>query len=562
MKLLQFVVDEVLKGSGGVLKESVIGNAVYGRDPPYDPRIDSTVRVEARRLRRKLEEYYEGEGRLDPVRISLPTGGYVPVFAVNTAKGTAAARKDRRTAAQGIFEEGRGAALAIMPFRALSRDPGDESFADGLTDELIFMMDRAQGLRIVSRTTTFQYKDKPYSIPALAAELGVDAVLQGTVRCEDGVIRVTTEASDPSGFVVWSDRFDAPDQDRMRLQERIAATVLSRLRFDSSRMRAMQASPGPVALEAHAKVYRARQLLDQQTPAALQEAMDIFLQVAESAPDYARGHSGIADCYCDLFRLGLIDHAAACAAKPAVLRALEIDSHSVEARAALATISAWFDRDPVAAEADFQRALKLGENARAARLYGVFLTIFERYEEAERLFKTARAIEPFSVQQDIAEAVSHYQTRRFQYLIGAGVGAGSKPVSLEVSVYRSLAHVFAGDPGEARSFVADADHAGANYPDLAFARAEIEAWLGQPERGLRLLNADGVVATHFARATLAAALRDEDRSFHALEEAMSQRELSTVWLRTDVRFDRMRETPRFTALLGRLKPLNAEGQRP
>src|ERR1700754_124042 len=74
MRFLQFVEDETLKGEGGSLKEAVIGNAVYGRDPPYDPRIDSTVRVEARRLRRKLDEYYEGEGRSDPVRISLPRG--------------------------------------------------------------------------------------------------------------------------------------------------------------------------------------------------------------------------------------------------------------------------------------------------------------------------------------------------------------------------------------------------------------------------------------------------------------------------------------------------------
>src|SRR5262249_46928126 len=80
MEFLRFVVDETLAGRGKTLKESVIGHRVYRRDPLYDPRIDSTVRVEARRLRSKLQEFYAGDGRLDPVVITVPTGGYVAVF--------------------------------------------------------------------------------------------------------------------------------------------------------------------------------------------------------------------------------------------------------------------------------------------------------------------------------------------------------------------------------------------------------------------------------------------------------------------------------------------------
>ncbi|HEY0219478.1 MAG TPA: hypothetical protein VGC26_06920, partial [Afipia sp.] len=418
----------------------------------------------------------------------------------------------------------------------------------------IFAMGSAQGLRVISRNTIFQYKDRAYSLPVLAGELGVDAVLQGTVRRDSNVIRVTVEVSDPVGFVQWSDRFDAPDTERMKLQERIATTIFSRMRFDSSRLRAMQVTPGPVALEAHAKVYRARQLLDRQTPMALREAADIFLQVAGSAPDYARGHSGVADCYCDLFRLGLIGHSEASAvAKPAVRRALEIDPQSVEAHAASATISAWLDRDKETAETDFLRAFKLGENARAARLYGVFLTIFGRDEEAERLFRQARAIEPFSMQQDIAETVSLYQTRQFAPLIEASKADG-RLISVEVLVRRALAHVFAGNPADARFFIADIEHVASAYPDLIFARAEIEALLGEPERGRRVLNDYSNGATWFARATLAAALNNEDQAFATLEKAVDQRELSTVWLRTDVRFDRIRDAPRFVALLKKMAP--------
>ncbi|TWB43019.1 hypothetical protein [Nitrospirillum viridazoti] len=564
LAFLHFIVEETLKDGGATLREAVIGNAVYGREPPYDPRIDSTVRVEARRLRRKLEDHYAGPGRADPVVVSLPTGGYVPHFTLNTTPPAVETDAPAPLAEGPTYTPGFGAAVAVMPLRALSRAPGDESFADGLTDELIYALGRAQGLRVASRAVAFQAHDQGWTVPALARELGVDAVLQGTVRRQDGMLRVTVEVSNPKGFVIWSDRFDAPDHEHLRLQERIAATVLSRVRLDTSAMRASRIAPGPVALEAHARVYRARQLLDQQTPAALYEALEIFQRVAEGAADYARGHSGVADCQCDLFRLGLVGHAEAKAtADAAVRRALEIDPQSVEALTARATVAAWLDRDAPAAEADFARALRLGDHARAARLYGVLLTILDRQEEAEHLFREARAIEPFSVQQDIAEAISHYQGRRHAHLIATGPQADGQAagMSAEVLVCRALAHVFGGDPDGARALVGPIERATAKHPDLVYARAEIEAWLGEPERGWRLLaTSDTVPATAFTRATLAAALNEEARGLAALNHAIDRRELSTVWLRTDSRFDAWRDRPGFQAVMDRLLPPKAAVQ--
>ncbi|MEC4591044.1 hypothetical protein VPG91_08605 [Nitrospirillum amazonense] len=564
LAFLHFIVEETLKDGGATLREAVIGNAVYGREPPYDPRIDSTVRVEARRLRRKLEDHYAGPGRADPVVVSLPTGGYIPHFSLNTAPPAVEPDAPTPLAEGPTYTPGFGAAVAVMPLRALSRAPEDESFADGLTDELIYALGRAQGLRVASRAVAFQAHDQGWTVPALARELGVDAVLQGTVRRQGGMLRVTVEVSNPKGFVIWSDRFDAPDHEHLRLQERIAATVLSRVRLDSSAMRASRIAPGPVALEAHARIYRARQLQDQQTPTALYEALEIFQRVAEGAADFARGHSGVADCQCDLFRLGLLSHAEAKAtADAAVRRALEIDPQSVEALTARATVAAWLDRDAPAAEADFARALRLGDHARAARLYGVLLTILDRQEEAEHLFREARAIEPFSVQQDIAEAISHYQGRRHAQLIAAGPPADGQAAGLsaEVLVCRALAHVFGGDPDGARALVGPIERATAKHPDLVYARAEIEAWLGEPERGWRLLaTSDTVPATAFARATLAAALNDEARGLAALNHAIDRRELSTVWLRTDSRFDAWRDRPGFQAVMGRLLPPKAAVQ--
>ncbi|MBN9552629.1 MAG: hypothetical protein J0H31_28190 [Alphaproteobacteria bacterium] len=548
LEFLGFIVTETLKGGGGALREVVIGNNVYGREPPYDPRIDSTVRVEARRLRGKLKEYYAGEGHMDPVRISLPTGGYVPEFALQP--DPAEAREPRSSGDEGIFREGMGAAIAIMPFRSLSAEAEDESFADGLTDELIFRLQLAQGLRVVSRSITFQFKGQVYSLAGAARELGVDAIVQGTVRREDDMLRVTIEVADPQGFVVWTDRFDAPARQRLRLQERIAITALSRVRFDSSAMRSSKIGPRPSALKALGAVYRGRQLLDEQTPGSIRAALQVFEFVAANAPDYARGYSGIADCHCDLYRLGLVDRDTALRdASAAVRAALAIDPGSVEAHTARATIAAWLEWNRVAADEGFRKAVQLGENARALRLHGVLLTIMARHEEAERLFREARTIEPFSIQQDIAETISRYQARDFGSLRAASPG---RSAPAEVLVYRALAHVFGGDAEFVRSQLAEIEHVSDKFPDLMLAAAELQALLGAPERGMRLIDGEPGASTHFARAMLAAAVGRDQLCLDTLEKAMDRRELSTLWIRTDARLDRLRHMPRFSALMERL----------
>ena len=157
-----------------------------------------------------------------------------------------------------------------------------------------------------------------------------------------------------------------------------------------------------------------------------------------------------------MFRLGLIDHATALdAAKAAADRALEVDPEVVEAHTSLATIAGWLEWDWAAAEAGFQRALKLGENARTARFYGVLLTILERHADAERMFRRARSIEPFSIQQEIAEALSHYQARRYGLLITSPPDTAYRPGSVEAAVYRMLARVFSYTSDGANVFFAE-----------------------------------------------------------------------------------------------------------
>jgi len=550
--LLRYLVEEVLAGRAAGLKEGPIGNAIYAREPAYDPRFDSTVRVEARRLRRKLAAYYAERMPQDRVRIDLPTGTYVPGFSwmpSETAKPGPAADGD-------IFQSGTGAAVLILPLTPLSGAPEDIAFADELTDELIFALEKAEGYRVASRRITFQYRNTGASIASIAQELAADGVLHGTVRRAGGGLRVTVELADPSGFAVWSDRFDgrveAPEE-VLALQERIAATILSRMRFDSSAMRSGAAGPKPHAIKASALVYRARQLLDLQTPQALRQALGMFSQVAETASDYARGYSGIADCHCDLFRLGLIDHATASREATAAMRkALAIDPKSVEAHTARATIAAWLDWDRAAAEQAFQAAMGLGENARCVRLYGAFLAFCGREEDAMRLFARARSIEPISTQQDCAEALCRFQTRRFDE--ARALAAGGSVFPAEAMFYLALALTFGGHHEAALAISARMDGVERDVPVLALAAAEVRAWAGAPADALGRLDAPAIGGTAFARATLALSAGRHEAALDALSEALEARDPGVVWIRTDPRFDAVRDLPRFAALREQLRP--------
>ena len=547
LALLGYVVEETLQGRANDLKETVIGNAVYQREPPYDPRIDSTVRVEARRLRKKLEEHSRLYGQSDPISIMIPTGTYVPVFVIRSGEQDASAPEPDRH----IFRHGPGAVIAVLPFRPVSGDGIAQEFADIITDELIFAFGSEPGMNILSRATTFAYKDRQPSIRDLVAELGVDAVIQGTVREHAGIIRVTIEVSDPRGVVVTSDRFEGSVDQHADLPERIATTFVSRHRFDTSKLRARRLKPGPAAVQAHGQLYRARQLLDRQVPESLRESLAIFSKIAEETADYARGYSGIADCYCDMFRIGMVDTATARAnARPAVEKALEIDPQSAEALTALGVVQAWLERDWVAAETSFNAAMNYGYHSRTARVFGTYLAARGREDECERLFHEARRIEPFSQQQDIAEALSRFQSRNFSKLSEAASVVTLRNAPMEALFYLALGAHFAGNPDFARRCVQPLGNMMMTHPLLVFAKAELEAWLGSPERALALVSTGSRKASYFAHSTLACSVGDSDAALRYLHLALRHRELSTVWVRMDRRFDAIRNLDRFRMLTG------------
>lgn len=503
----------------------------------------------AKRLRRKLDAYYTGEGYDADIRIGLPSGQYA--VTIGWQLRGLDQRRQRAGKSETLFEEGHGAAVAILPFRALSRELVDESFADGLTDELIYTLGRAEGLHVASRGATFHTLDAPRQPAETAAELGVDALIQGTVRRTAGRLRVTVEVSNARGFVLWSDQFEAGDEELAELEDKVAAMLLNRIQPDSSRMRAGEIRPSPEALDAMGEIVRGRQFLDLQTPSSLHRAITLFERVA-AAPDYARSHSGIADAICDMFRLGLIRHREARnRGREAARRALAIDPSSVEAHASSATVAAWIDFDAAKAEASFTTSISLGESARASRIFGIFLTMRERHIEAVAMLRRARGLEPMSAHQDIAEALCHFQSRRFESALDR-FGPRRSELPAEARFHLALADIHGGDTSLAAVIAAGWEDDTGGFPTLAFARGEIEARLGQSEPALTLL-ASGRAATHFAAATLALSVGDNECAIAELAQSIEAREPDRAWIRTDIRLDSLRNTTAFKRLADALE---------
>ena len=142
-RFLRFAVEHAISGSEDGLKEYVIGTEVYDRKPPYHPTMDSIVRTEARRLRIKLKEYYESEGKDNPLCIYFRPGSYIPVFrpkAAAAGQGIAPGSAEEQ-----VFVEGAGIPVAVIPFLDASGQPLSSEFARGVTDELVHDLMHCEG---------------------------------------------------------------------------------------------------------------------------------------------------------------------------------------------------------------------------------------------------------------------------------------------------------------------------------------------------------------------------------------------------------------------------------
>src|SRR6266568_5944949 len=213
-ELLRYTVMEALEGRGASLKESVLGVAVSGRKPGYDSDANSVVRVEFARLRKKLEQYYEGEGEREGWRILFPKGSYAPEF-VRLEPGTAPAFVG---------------SVVVLPFTCPGGDPDDEYFADGLTDELITALTRVPDLKVMARTSSFTFKGRASDIRGIGATLQVDTAIEGSLRRQGDLLRIHVQlVNTRDGCYLWAEKYERHLTDVFQLREEIARAIVAEL---------------------------------------------------------------------------------------------------------------------------------------------------------------------------------------------------------------------------------------------------------------------------------------------------------------------------------------------
>ena len=376
-RFLRYVVTETLAGRGDRLKGTFIAMAVFGRGPGADAQGDAIVRVEARRLRRDLDSHYAGPGRNDPIRISIPKGGYRARFEVGAAKpaGTEAVAEldePHRGAGPEPLDVSAGPAqpaILVRPFDALGTEPSLQAIADGLTHEVISGLLRFPGLRLHSLDGL---PGQGAGTRAFCAERDAGAAISHAVR---GAVQVGAEqlkvcvrlVETGDGRVVWSRTFTRPftARDIIRVQSELAGEIAAALGEPDPGARegliARIARSGAPSMESYLAVLAAHAYRRTNLYATYAETRANLEHAVRRDPGYADAWAHLA-----LLRLDGLRFAWRVADGPtdfadvltAVRRALALDPDNIPAHIAM-LLTRQFSGDLQEAQAVGERALRI-----------------------------------------------------------------------------------------------------------------------------------------------------------------------------------------------------------
>jgi serine/threonine-protein kinase len=268
----------------------------------------------------------------------------------------------------------RVAALAVLPFVNMSRDPDNEFFSDGITEELINALARVKGLRVTSSTSTFAFKGRGQDVREIGQRLSVSAVLEGSVRRAGNRLRVTAQLINTAdGYQLWSESYDRQLTDVFEVQDELSRSIVSTLR-----PRLVGEDSGPLVLpatssvEAYTAYLKGRYFWNKRTLDGYRRGIEFFEQALTRDPGYALAYTGIADCWAMLafdYFGGVAPGEGMPRAKAAALEALALDDGLAEARSPLAVVAMLYDWDYVASEQQFRRALQIKPGYFPARLW-------------------------------------------------------------------------------------------------------------------------------------------------------------------------------------------------
>lgn len=539
-RFLRLVVDYSLEGRGGELKEYLIGVEVFDRRKEFDPRLDPIVRVEARRLRKKLTDYYSDEGRHETLRIALPKGAYVPIF---------------ETASRGQPAEAPAAAsIAVLPLQNLSQEPDNEYFSDGLTEELIHALTKIPNLRVVAWNSSAQWKGRAQDAAEAGREMRAKYVLSGSVRRAGGRVRILARLIDSeSGQYLWSENYDRSLEDLFAIQREIGQSIA-----DTLQVRLAPAEANRYNLDAYNWYLKGRFHLNTRTREGFEQSIRCYEEALRLDRTFALAFAGLADSYVLQGDYGLENPMmAGVKAKNAAERALAIDPTLGEAETCLAMVLGTYHREWREAEAHYRRALQMNPNyATAHHWFGLdHLSILGRFEEGRAELDIAVALDPLSAITQISHGYLFMLSRNLEESLKSYEGVLAKSPGF-YKVHTSIGRVYSllGRYAEAIEMLEHGRRLGGDVPSTLGALIQVLAVSGNRERACALFaQLEAMSRTQFIPNTTLAIAKigfgENEAALDLLEAGVRQHEPAVTYIGVSPVYDPLRRYPRFQRLL-------------
>ena len=450
--------------------------------------------------------------------------------------------------------------LAVLPLANLSGDPGQEFFADGMTDELITKLAQVSAMRVISRSSVMQYKGASKSLRSIAKELGVRMVVEGSVARVGGIVRVSAQLIDAlEDRNVWADSYERTSSNVLLLEGELAGAIVKNVQAKlTPDERTRLGSARPVDTQAHDEYLKGLYCFNQFSIEGFKEGIEHFNKAIARDPGSAPAYGGLASCYYALSSVALPANEAMPRAKAAAQKALSLDPNLASAHVALAYVQGFYDWNWPEAERTFHKAIRLNPSETSAHLFlGQLLLIVGRPEQASTEIERARKIDPLSSYASGMSLWPLYFERRFpEALTAATHVAAVDPTNASPHFVLGLALSMTGHPDRGaqeflRAYALDPRPNYLSYVGWAHTRMGDHAGAVAVLHRLQALSESTYVQPYnFAVAFAAAGQRDS--AFAALDRGIQLRSEEMLEIKSSVAMDTLRADPRFGKVLRRM----------
>ncbi len=455
--------------------------------------------------------------------------------------------------------------IAVLPLENLSADPAEEYFADGMTDALISNLAKIGGLNVISRTSVMPYKDTDKSLPEIAQELNVDAIVEGSVLRADDRVRITAQLIEAStDRHLWADSYDRSLNDVLALQSEVAQTIVQEIKLKLTPQEQVRLSSArqvnPEAFEAYLK---GRYFLDKHSEDGLRKSIRYFEEAIEKDPTYASAYAGLAETYMTFGAPGietLPPEEIMPKARAAAMKALKLDDLLAEAHAVLGYVKLTYDWDWIGAEREFKRAIELNPSYALAHFYySLFFTIMGRHEEAITATKRALELDPLSLSINVVLGNQFFHARQYDQAIEHHI----KTLEMNPNNWHShwsLGIAYA-QKGMFKKAIAEYEKAVTFSERNTFVLSMFGytySFAGRKDDAMKIL--DEVMkqskqryVSPFAIALIHTGLGNKEQALQWLEKAYQERSSAMAWLGVSPMLDSLRSAPQFAELLKKMR---------